>query len=430
MKSWFTGRWMWLSSLHQLWLKWSRLYIRELPQIMIARFRYRHRLREVRSALMSRKLRVLFPVSNHSKWKMQTVFDLMRLSKVFEPVILLTAMDTESTLDVDELRIHLGRIRREFDQLQMKCVCGYDFEKGVCIPVAAFKPDIVFYQQPYGIANVQDPFVASRVALTCYVPYFVQNYGGLDMDCDLFFHRLLWRHFTLSPSWAEAFENYQGSVRRAGRVLGLGHPMLDQLGNSNTEGAEPGFVIYAPHWSCGGIGERYSTFLGNGEKMLALARRHPEIRWVFKPHPTLRQKLIEHHFMAPEQIAAYYDAWGKIATSCYDGGYVDLFNRSSVMITDCASFLVEYASTGKPIIHLVAENPVYQPHPISAKLFNTYYQAHDWGEFEKYFETVVLQGLDPKHDVRIAAVKELNLMGTKAGERIVSYLKVILGVQE
>lgn len=77
MKSWFSGRWMWLSGLHQWWLKWSRLYSRELSRIMIARFRYRHRLREARSALMSRKLRVLFPVSNLSKWKMQTVFDAM-----------------------------------------------------------------------------------------------------------------------------------------------------------------------------------------------------------------------------------------------------------------------------------------------------------------------------------------------------------------
>ena len=420
---------MWLSGLHQWWLKWSQLYIREMPQVLIARLRYPHRLEEVRSAATSRPLKVVFPVSNLSKWKMQSVFEAMRQSKAFEPVILLTAMDTETALSAEELRVHLERISQELDRRQMKWVWGYDFENETCIPIAAFKPDIVFYQQPYGIAEVQNPFAASRVALTCYVPYFVQNYGGLDMDCDLFFHRLLWRHFTLSPSWAEVFERYQGRVRRAGRVLGLGHPMLDQFAGAKEEDTGAGLVIYAPHWSCGGIGERYSTFLENGEKMLELAQRHPEIKWVFKPHPTLRQKLIEHRFMTREQVAAYYGAWEKIATSCYDGGYVDLFKKSSVMITDCASFLMEYASTGKPIIHLVAKNPVYQPHPISAKLFDTYYQTHDWNEFEEHFETVILQKKDPKREVRLAAVKEMNLMGMKAGEKIVSYLKDVLGVQ-
>lgn len=426
MKSWFSGRWLWLSACHQWWIRWSRLYIHEFPQIIIARWRYPQRLKKIRMKVCNRKLRVLFSVSNLAKWKMQTVFDAMRNSDLFDPIIMLTVMDTELVLSGDDLKSHLTSVRQEFERRKMKCVVGYDLKKQTHIPIVELEPDIVFYQQPFGIDISQNPFSASRVALTCYVPYFVQNYGGLDMDCGYFFHRLLWCYFTLSPSWAQIFEDYQGVIRRAGHVVGLGHPMLDQLSTDKMFEDVNGYVIYAPHWSCGNVCERYSTFIENGEKMLALAKRHPELKWAFKPHPTLRQTLIQYKFMSEAQVFAYYSEWERIGTACY-GDYVELFKKSSVLITDSASFLVEYACTRRPIIHLIAKNPEYQPHPIASKLFGTYYQAHDWREFEKYFDEVVVQKKDVKKEARLCAAKELNLLGMAAGKKIVSYLEENIG---
>ena len=156
--------------------------------------------------------------------------------------------------------------------------------------------------------------------------------------------------------------------------------------------------------------------------MLLLAKAHPEIKWLFKPHPTLRYRLINGNLWSEKEVDAYYTEWEKLGASCYDGNYVSLFMKSYAMITDCASFLVEYACTGNPIIHLISSNAKYQPHPIAAKLFGSYYQAHNWDEFEKHFEDVVLKKNDYKKDERLAAVKDMRLIDNYAAKNILDYL--------
>ena len=156
--------------------------------------------------------------------------------------------------------------------------------------------------------------------------------------------------------------------------------------------------------------------------MLALALQHPELKWVFKPHPTLRVTLSKLNLMSKQEIDAYYRAWEDIAVVCYDGNYIDLFKQSRALITDCGSFLVEYACTGQPIIHLISEDPKFLPHPVSAALFKTYYQASSWETFIQHFNTVVLNHNDPLRERRLAKIKEMNLLGTNAAQNILNVL--------
>lgn len=398
--------------------------ILEFMLVWILKRRYSGNLRRLRSIWGSRKIKVVFPVSNVSKWKVQSVYDEMSRSVHFEPMVALTIMDMENRITPKEQRETLEKNRRFFADRGCRVVEAYSFDDHKFIPFSEFKADIVWYTQPWDIAAVQDVFETSRSALTCYTPYFVQNYGGLDMDCGQKFHRLLWRHFTLSEAWAKEFEKYMGRVR-AGRVLGLGHPMLDQFNRESECKADRKIVIYAPHWSCG-VGERFSTFLENGQKILELARRHAEIDWVFKPHPSLRQTLIENRFMSEAEVEAYYSEWARIGAVRLDGNYVELFLRSSVMITDCASFLIEYACTGHPIIHLISMKAAYQPHPIARKLFSTYYQVHNWDEFCNSFSSVVARGEDPRRKERLEAVKEMRLLGNDAAGNAVRYVTSVL----
>ena len=96
------------------------------------------------------------------------------------------------------------------------------------------------------------------------------------------------------------------------------------------------------------------------------------------------------------------------------------------MITDCASFLVEYPCTKMPIIHLVSSNSKYSVHPISQRLFSSYYQAHTWNEFVNHFSKVIIEGDDYKREERLAEVKRMRLLDTNAAENIVKYLDSIL----
>lgn len=419
----------WLHRLHAWYYCMIRRPFAEFVQCLwfcpIVRYRYRKQLACVQDKFGGKKIRVLFPISNLAKWKMQSLFEAMQQSAHYEPLMALTIMDIENALSIEGKRARIQQMRAHFAGKGMGCVDAYDFENGCAIPFDRFAPDIVFYQQPWRIADVQHPKSVSQYALTCYVPYFVQNYGALDMDCLLVFHRLLWRHYILNEDWAKEFVKAQGLLR-AGTVVGVGHPMLDAFGNVGGARCVNECVIYAPHWSCH-TGECFSTFLENGKEILMLAQRHPEIEWVFKPHPTLRKVLVGNGWMSEREVADYYDAWERIGTACYSGEYLELFERSKALITDCASFLVEYACTGKPIIHLISSDAKYKPHPISEALFSTYYQANDWDELERNFETVVLRGQDPQRDVRRGKVKEMRLCGNNAAKNIVDYLDGVLG---
>ena len=411
--------------MHQVYWRFKRKWFYEFPPCLLALLRYRKRLQEVRAAYLERPVRVLFSVNCLAKWKMQTLLDKMKGDKRFEPVVAITIMDAENGLPVECKKDVLASLGRFFKSQNVPVVCAYDCEKNAAVPFQDFHPDIVFYQQPWGIAKCQQPQSVARYALTCYVPYFVVNYGGFDFDCELLFHRVLWRHFILNELWAKAFMDDQRWYGRAGKVIATGHPMLDLFNARKGDASEKRYVIYAPHWSCN-TGEHFSTFLENGRLMLEFAKSHSELNWVFKPHPTLRRTLVELCSWSAAAVDEYYSEWERIGIVCLDGNYVDLFRDSKAMITDCASFLIEYACTGNPIIHLISSNARYRPHPISERLFASYYQVNNWDEFRTALEEVVVRSNDYKRDERLANVKEMKLCDTCAAQNIVDYLDGVL----
>ena len=391
--------------------------------------RYQSQLERVRQKFGKEKIKVLFLVSNLAKWKCQTVVDAMSNSENYEPVVALVPMDIEAAMPIEQKRRCFEGIRSYFASKGMPCVDAYDFQNDKYISLRDFSPDIVWYQMPSYGASILSPEMISDFALTCYVPYFVQNYGGLEMDCGGIFHRMLWRHFTLNAEWAKVFMRYQGRFFRVGETIGTGHPMLDNVANArSSRDLKVGdkVIIYAPHWSCG-VGENFSTFLKNGKLMLDLAKEVRDVKWIFKPHPTLRSTLIDNGLMEEKEVVGYYAEWEKVGEVCYDGDYADLFAKSSAMITDCASFLTEYGSTGKPLIHLISSNRLYEPHPIAAKLFDTYYKAHNWDEFMEHFRRVIENGDDYKRELRLSALDTMRLRANNASKAIIAYLDYVLG---
>ena len=387
--------------------------------IFLLKYRYQ-KLHKIFCLGKKRKIRVLFPLSNTSKWKVQSLYEVMAKSDRYEPIVAITIMDIENDLPQEKQKVSVDAVKDFLSNRGCRYVVAYDYKGKIFMPFSEFNPDIVWYTQPWRISKNQSPVEVSKYALTCYTPYYLENYGILDIGCGIFFLRSLWRNFAMNEAWAEVCNKYQGR-KRAGESVGLGHPMLDQFLNIQGNNEDRKYIIYAPHWSCN-TGECFSTFLENGKKMLAFAKEHSELKWVFKPHPTLRYTLIKTVGWSEEEVNEYYSEWEKIGVSCYTSDYVELFNKSKLMITDCASFLVEYPCTKMPIIHLVSSNSKYPVHPISQKLFSSYYQAHTWNEFVKHFNKVVIEGDDYKRDERLAEVKRMRLLDTNAAESIVKYL--------
>ena len=402
----------------------ERRTTREVPVVEKA---YKETLARLRKEARERKLRVLFISSDCSKWKVQSLFDRLKASDRFEPLVALSVYGWHDDLASAEGRLETGRTF--FADRGMPVVYAYDTTNHRAVSLKTFRPDIVFYDQPWDVFPEHDPVRVSSFALTCYVPYMVPNLTIVDADCAMAFHRTIFRHFILSEGWADLCRKVRGERTVAGEIVAAGHPMLDAL-NQASVSADGDLVVYAPHWSFPhkdnpnilGI----STFLWTGRAMLEYARRHPEIKWAFKPHPVLKGALIKSGVMTEFEVDAYYRGWEKIGEFCYTGNYPELFRRSRAMITDCASFLTEYASTGKPIVRLISPHAKLHPCELSERLYSTYYQVRKIEELEPVLDDVLVRRNDPNRAARQAAAKAMNLTGTDAAGNIVRHLEELI----
>lgn len=413
-------RWMFLSVFIPVWL---------------AKFRYHKVLRRLRKSNGQKRIKVLFVTGTPAKWKCQSLYDLMSKSGRYEPCICQTICDVDNSQCTHEERIeHLDRCKAYYTGRGMSYVEAYAREHEAWIDLNDFSADIVFYNQPWDVAFCQLPSHVAKSALTFQVPYYVPNYGDISFDIQTPFQRTLFGYCALNREWAKLYRRNVSPLLFSGCIFSVGHTALDPYFLRQDKRVSNKWVIYAPHWSIDCPGnencENYSTFLQTGKALLKFAKNHPEIAWVFRPHPTLRKVLSRTRIWSESEINSYYADWAAIGALSEGGDYEGLFLESSVMITDCGSFLMEYACTGNPIVHLISSTCKVNPVKPSAELYATYYQVHDINELGKILEKVVIQHQDPKRDERLEKVREAGLLGNYAAQNIVDELDWIIGFKK
>ena len=402
------------------WVRWFYLGFREIP---IVRKRYQATLLRLQRECKERKMRVLFLFNENSQWKCQHLYEVLDASDLFEPVIALTRGNIDWNLSTAEFSAKFKANMLFCERHGLRYIEAYSLSDNRPIELSVFKPDFVFYQHPWSIPDVQMPWYVSSYALTCYVPYYILVYTDPISDSQQFVHQFAYRYFFLNDYLVQYFTRKRHGFRIAGEWLGLGHPMLDIYANPLIEKSD--VVIYAPHWSVHNKtiqGQGYSTFLEMGNAILQYAQKHSEMKWCFKPHPNLRRTLEFCDGWSREKVDDYYAAWEKIGVACYTGDYPAVFMRSLAMITDCTSFLLEYSSLNKPLIHLVSPHRRHDPAKVYNKLLDSFYQVKSLEDLHDVLKLVVEERKDPKSVERLAAITELNLLNSRASERIVDHL--------
>ena len=391
---------------------------------------YRGRLIALRKSVRrGGRIKVGFLVNDASKWKYQSVYDRMLASTTYQPVVFVTLTRWYDGLERAEREAR--DVYSYFERRGINVLFAYSFESHKPISLRKFGPDIVFFEQPWDIFPLHDPSKVSEFALTCYSFYSIPNLEVLPVHCKMPFHRLVFRHFTLSQEWARLAYQVRGRVSAVGKIVATGHPGLDEFHDCNLNANRTdGIVIYAPHWAFPHKDNPnfldVSTFLWTGRAMLDYARKHPEIKWAFKPHPVLRIVLSKSGVMTEDEVDAYYGEWEEIGESCYTGDYPDLFRRSRAMITDCVSFLSEYGCTGKPLVRLVAAETKVKFCHLTDGLYSTYYQVRKIEELEPALDDLLVKGNDPNREARQAAAKAMNLTGTDAAGNIMRHLEELI----
>lgn len=349
-------------------------------------------------------LNVAFYVYDSAKWKCQSVYDLMTKDERFTPCVFVTKCNAPENNFNNQTINDIKKTYEFFKSKDMNVKYAYDLENDKFIPFEKMspKPDIIIYQHPWYVETTQGPVVCSKFALTYYVPYYISDIDN-PIEYDLRFHRYIYRYYVPDEIIRR---NYAPNMYDKGeKLIVAGHPQLDFYLNNKNQNKRK-YVIYAPHWTVCGDNLRYSTFDWNGYKILEFAEKHPELNWVFKPHPCLYNFLFMSGYMTKDDADEYYKRWHDVGIVCEDGDYMQLFQNSIAMITDCGSFLTEYFFTKQPCIHLVSQ--YFKGNESVKRICETYYNVHNADEMNKFFEEVLIYKNDPKKQERLALLKKLN----------------------
>ena len=398
-------------------------------RIMKCKHHYARVLKRIQAKSADEKIKVLFVVCEIAKFKCGKLFEEMRDSGWFDPVIALSAWNEQSLLSDDQLEEEFLRAENFFDGLGYRHIRTVKTHPRICSDLSEFNPDIVFYSEPWGPCGRQDSESVSRFALTCFVPYYVPNYGNFEVESQQPVHKFLYRYFTL-PFWADYFKDKSKWWDHASKFVPSGHPALDFFSRQKDYVPTKNYIVFAPHHSIkhprSTMPWFLSTFDWTGRPILEYAKKHPEQHWVFKPHPILRKEVVVAGMMTKEEVDAYYAEWEKIGTVCYDSDYQELFLESSVIITDSGSFMTEAGATGRPVVRLISPANELTPLPPSKKIYDTYYEVRTLDDMYRIFKSVIEDGLDPKREKRHKAIEESGIWNADASQYIVAYLRKLL----
>ena len=337
----------------------------------------------------------------------------MEKDKKFNPIIVVTKNCAPEGNANYQTANDIKKCYEYFKSKKMKVEYGYDIEKDEFIPFEYFKPDIIFYSHPWYVYKTQGPVVCSKFALTYYIPYFLpaseqwHEYG-------LRFHQYLYRHYVPTDLVKEFYSKNMTNKGKSLRVVG--HPIFDEYINKD-QNISSKYIIYAPHWTVCGDNLRFGTFDWSGDKILNFAKEHPNLNWVFRPHPLFYKFILSSGFMPKEKIDKYFNEWKEFAIYSDGGDYTKLFQESYAMITDCGSFLTEYFVTKNPVIHLISDQ--FTPNKMIEKIDETYYTAYNPTGLDKHLQEVILNKQDPKKEKRVELLDKLQLTNENCAKRII-----------
>ena len=362
-------------------------------------------------------IRFGFLLQELTQWKSESLYRAMLAHPRFEPILCISPS--------------LGYPGAETALIDYCKEKGYDYfllDPGKTI-AQQIDIDLVVPEKPYQKemhrlhqidSNRQIPFVVIPYYMSTITEEWVVN-QRLNLLC--------WRQFVDNESCREAWSKIHRLKGLNFAVTGL--PVMDELLTPKeslpdvwpvTDGRVR--IIYAPHHTIAdkywkGIG--YSTFLDYCDEMLALRDKYKDRAYfVFKPHPSLRKRLIE--IWGAEKTEAYYRSWEEPGVSHVEQGkYLALFKHSDAMIHDCGSFTVEYMYTGNPVMYLVrddshADNMV----PYAREAFDLHYKGKSVADIDRFIRDVIA-GDDPLKEKR-AAFKQQHLLppnGRSACENII-----------
>lgn len=233
--------------------------------------------------------------------------------------------------------------------------------------VKVIRPDIIF-RQSFWDADVPPAFSTEnlRFARLYSVPYVLLTLinHGIENELMSRYAKGIEKCFVLNE---EVKEYYNQNDSGPDRYYPAGHPRVDEILNAQPEwplGDNPNFkVIWSAHHSIFSDWNNFGVFLDVYDHLLGIASRHPDIDFLFSPHPGLKgsfEKLSRESPKRHEAVLEFLARWEELPNTgtINDGGYIPAMKASDILVVDGISLLTEYQLVRKPIIFLESDNHV------------------------------------------------------------------------
>lgn len=382
-----------------------------------------------------RALKVAFLNSQNPKWVYQSLYEEFAKNPHFEVQVLITVGDEMQK----EEHSHLNYKKLALDNYNfflsknMNVAYAFDFNKKQYIDLKIFKPDIIFYEQPWGLNRKHNILSTSKYALAFYCSYGSCISNGINEYSEIFFGDVytyfLDNDFAKKVLVAHKFSEENLCVAGQLKLDAYLKP-IDKtkiLWQTNKKR-----IIYAPHHSFSPNSVlRFGTFDKYYKYFYDYAKSHTEFEFILKPHPELKREIIRQNLMSNSQMLEYFKAWEELPNAqIYEFGcYFDIFRASDLLITDCNSFLYEYLPTNKPVIHLINNKSVGH-NEYGQKIISGYYFAKNIDEVNQLVEQLLIQEYDPLKDIRTNAIETvLKQPKGGVGKYIVEHIEKICGIK-
>lgn len=304
--------------------------------------------------------------------------------------------------------------------------------------IGDFGADIVCYSTPYDIsAFTYNPhWAVGRDFLPIHVNYgfYRSVYDRNIMSRQNYAY--FWKAFFECDATAKEYAEH--SILKGANAEVVGYVKMDALATAKPwpRNGNRKRVLIAPHHSVEG-GANDSLALSNFQRyadyFLDLPAKHPEIDFVFRPHPYLFT------------VLSRPDKWGQAKVDSWiarmkshpnvrwsdEGDYFPVFASCDAAVQDCGSYLVEWFYTGKPCCYMLKDPSDIDSKfaPLGKQCLSHCCLAYDEAAIENFLREVVEGGADPKAAARDDFRKSVMVNYPHAADAALASIKKELGLK-
>lgn len=374
------------------------------------------------------KARAVFFVTSASMFPARPLFDAMLEDASFDPHVVV----------IPDLRWHDGKFASAMEACRDDLSSSIPDERlslatqdefGMWPDVLA-SADIVCYPSPYELSSFR------------YNPHYAVGREFLPICANYGFYRSIYDRQVMGGQsyaymWkaffeceATAAEYREHSAIGGTNVDVVGYVKMDALARVEPEPHSRRRVLVALHHSVeGGTNKMLSlaNFVRYADFFLSLPDRHPEIDFVFRPHPFLIMVMSRKSQWGETRTKRYFEELkAKPNVIWSEGGdYFREFAESDACIQDCGSYLVEYFYTKKPCCYMLHSSDDIDAKfaPLGKECLANCYIAYDTDAIDRFIRDVVVAGNDPKKPAREALAEKVMVNYPHAAEVALEHIK-------